>query len=303
MVRNGPVSVKIPLPSSVHASYNPFMLGAIRDPIAAGTFYPADPSTLRGQLDQFFGKRSAAVSSVPVGPCGLIAPHAGIMYSGQVAAQGYADVAQRCQPDLVLILGAGHTGLAPELALAPHTHWRTPLGESPVDQRSIVELTALGLEVSDLPFRREHSLELQLPFIQYVFGHDVPIVPLCVHWQHAAPLRAAGNTLAEWIADRSVLIVASSDFTHYEPVDRAAARDRAALDSIESLDTEAFLASVQANGWTICGGGAISILMTIASRCGLNRVRRVAYATSGDITQDRSSVVGYAAITFSEDAQ
>jgi len=272
----------------------------IRTPIVAGAFYPAEAERLRDLIESFLPREARSSSPLPAS-FGLVVPHAGYVYSGRVAALGFAEVARHGVPETVVILGASHTGLAPRVALAPHRAWATPLGASPVDGELVRQLQAASLQTADAPFAREHSIEVQLPFVQHLWGTDCPIVPVCVVPGPPAEIDAVATALVEALDGRHALIVASSDFTHYQPHAVAEAADREAIDRILALDAVGFRELCRSKQLSICGTGAIEILMTAAGRMQLSKARLVSYATSGEITGDSSSVVGYASILFTKE--
>ncbi len=272
-----------------------------RQACAAGTFYPADPVRLREEIERSLGR---TVEAHPVGapslpyPFGLVVPHAGYRYSGAVAATGYTVVHGQGRPEAVVLLGANHTGLGGPLTVAPEDYWDTPLAPLPVHTELAEQLAGVWeAERDDLPFAEEHSVEVQLPFLRYLFG-EVPIVPVVVQSLGVEAALRAGNALARVVKGRGVLLVASSDFTHYEPQASAEAKDRAALGHILNLDVERFLEMVLRERLTICGAGAIAVLMAAARALGLFGTQRLAYRTSGDVVGLREQVVGYATVAL-----
>jgi len=269
-----------------------------RAPIVAGAFYPGDPDVLRAAVESFFeGDVPRPVRKLD-SSIGLIAPHAGYPYSGAVAAAGYGRVAALGRPETVVLLGANHTGLGAPFSLSGHTDWETPLGRSPVDASVVARLADSGIPISDAAFGREHSVEVQLPLIQSIWGCDIPIVPLCVLSAPVPPIRESVEAIARAIEGRSVLVVASSDFTHYEPDATTRELDRLALEPIRALDAEGFERVYRERRLSICGAGAILTLLGICRRLGLTEGELVRYATSGDVTGDRGAVVGYASVLF-----
>jgi len=284
-----------PLVGLQRGAYNAVMTRDIREPIVAGAFYPEEAASLRAML--------AAVGT-PVEcpgkpldqPVGLVAPHAGYAYSGRTAAMGFGRAAALGIPGTVLVLGANHTGIGTSVVLDDHDGWATPLGIVPVDRTSVEELASAGLVVDRAAFAREHSVEVQLPFIQTFWGGKVPIVPVSVQMDSVNALHSAAEAFLALSAVRPTLVVASSDFTHYEPESVARAKDLAAIELILSMASEPFLRHVATERPTICGTGAIALLMMICSAMGCNGTELVHYTTSAESTGDRSAVVGYASI-------
>ncbi len=270
----------------------------VRRAAFAGSWYPGKPGELRRAVEGYLaagGPRSPAL--------GLIAPHAGYVYSGAVAGAGYAAV--EVTPTVV--------GPAP-----PHRRaggpvagweggpWRTPLGEVEVDDelaRALVDGCA-DAAFDNVPHVDEHSLELQLPFLQ-VSRADVRIVPVAVATREAGTLARLGSALARAIAARraedgkdahGILVVASSDMTHYEPADVARQKDDLALARVREIDPDGLLEVVDREGITMCGVAPAAAMLYAARELGAARAARVRYATSGDGTGEASSVVGYAAV-------
>jgi len=280
--------------------YNRFMDKSIRAPIAAGAFYPKNPDVLRAAIESLYGNGIPRADSdrPSIASVGLIAPHAGYLYSGRVAAAGYERAAALGCPEAVLLLGANHTGLGAPVSLSGHAIWETPLGRTPVDARLVEQLADTGLPVSDAAFEREHSIEVQLPLVQSIWGFDLPIVPVCVTSVPFPPVRKTAEALAKAVRGRRCLVVASSDFTHYEPDVAARGLDRLALEPIRALDVDGFTRIFQERGLSICGAGAIAVLLELCLQLKLTNAELVEYATSGDVTGDRGAVVGYASVLF-----
>ncbi len=272
-------------------------MSTIRTPVVAGAFYPGDQGALSALLASLFSGKPIVDGQLSR-PYGLIAPHAGYIYSGRVAADGYREVAKRGKPDAVIIIGTNHTGLGNPISIAQTGVWRTPFGDVPVAAELADGLVKRGFPVAEEAFLREHSVEVQLPFIQYLFGPGVPFVPICVMLPPLSDLIAAGEAIADVVQDEPILIVASSDFTHYEPDSIARQLDMEAVDLILELDVAGFYNLVLKKRLSICGAGAITMLLAMAKRLNWKRADLVSYATSGDVTGDRSAVVGYAAITI-----
>ena len=278
--------------------YNGGMGSGVRQPVVAGSFYPGDRARLRALVEELLGEPTPenAPSSV-----GLIVPHAGYAYSGRVAGAGLRAAAAFGRPEAVLILGASHGGAGAPLVMPTDAAWGTPLGDVPLDVDVIEQLSAAGIPLDVNAFRREHSMEVVLPFLQVLFADPVPVIPVCVQLAPLASLASGARILGEALRTRRVWIVASSDFTHYEPDRIARELDRSALDAILRLDPEHFYQETLERGLSICGAGAIAVLLLLARSLGLGEALLVDYATSGDVTGDRSAVVGYAAVLFAKE--
>ena len=273
----------------------------VRFPIVAGAFYPSRPEQLHRQIDGFLADEMPRVQELLASSIGLIVPHAGYVYSGGVAAAGFQEVASNGRPEVVVILGASHTGIGPWFSLSPHATWTTPLGRSSVDAEVMSHLVSAGFQQEAASFAREHSIEVQLPFIQHLWGPETPIVPICISPAPLDQIQKASTALMQALGDRKALIIASSDFTHYQPDDVVRSLDNGALDRILAMDIPGFHRLCLDERLTICGIGAIELLMTAVTQMELTAAHVVAYATSGDVTGDRTSVVGYASVLLAKE--
>ncbi|MCS7146054.1 MAG: AmmeMemoRadiSam system protein B [Aigarchaeota archaeon] len=275
-----------------------------RRPAVAGYFYESSAEGLRRQIERCFTSKNGPGALPSKGgsepPVTLISPHAGYMYSGPVAAHGFALASRMPVPETVVVVGPNHHGEGTEVSIYPPGSWVTPLGEVEID----AELSNRLIEESDLismdeiSHIYEHSIEVQLPFLQYIYGR-VKFVPICMLNQSIEAAQHVGEVLAKTI-DRSekCLVVASSDFTHYEPHDEAVRRDMPVIERILKLDVEGFYTEMRDRRATLCGYGAIGALIWYARLKGYTEARLLKYATSGDTSGDKSSVVGYASIAF-----
>ncbi len=278
----------------------------VRRPTQAGTFYAGDAKTLRAEIESCFLHRfgpGAIPKNEPTGSrkiVGLICPHAGYVYSGPVAANAYFELALDGKPDTVVALGPNHTGYGSALALMDSGTWQTPLGEVEIDTEvahEIVNETSL-VDVDDVAHRYEHSIEVQLPFLQYLFDDKFKFVPICFGIQDLSSAEEIGGALAEVLTPRNAIIIASSDFTHYESQANATRKDGAAIKAVENMDAKQFLTVIESQNVTACGYGPIATLITAAKGLKAKEAKLLQYKTSGDITGDKSSVVGYAALKF-----
>ena len=272
----------------------------IREPVVAGAFYPGTRAALSDALSRLFGeplRRPVLPRSAPIG---LVVPHAGYVYSGAVAAVGYRALAAGGAPQWAIILGANHTGAGQPISLAREGAWRTPLGVAAIATAIADRLVGAGVPVAPEAFAHEHSIEVQLPFLQFLFGEEIPFVPICVMLPRIADLLALGKALAQMSRGSRGALIVSSDFTHYEPEQTARALDHRALERILALDAEGFYERLLRERLSICGGAAITALLAAARH--LNwKADLVAYATSADAGADPGAVVGYAAASFEEE--
>jgi len=222
------------------------------------------------------------------------------MFSGAVAANAYYELAQDGKPDIVVILGPNHTGYGSALALMNDGVWRTPLGDGEIDVETanqIVQETRL-VDVDDAAHLFEHSIEVQLPFLQYLYGSEFKFVPVCFQMQDLASAIEVGKALTKVLASKNAVVIASSDMTHYEPQRNAAAKDMAALKAVEAMDEKQFYSIIETQNVTACGYGPIATMITAAKGLGAKEAKLLCYKSSGDVTGDYSSVVGYAALSF-----
>ncbi|MEM3617151.1 MAG: AmmeMemoRadiSam system protein B [Candidatus Bathyarchaeia archaeon] len=282
-------------------------MAKIRLPSQAGAFYAGKAESLRRQIEECFlhelGPRK--IPTVVEGPrriVGLVCPHAGYMYSGPVAAHAYYNLASDGKPDTVVLFGPNHTGYGSALAVVNEGFWRTPLGDVEVDGETANKIVreARIVDVDDSAHRYEHSIEVQLPFLQYLFGSAFKIVPICFLMQDLHSSREVGQAVAKVLAGKNALIMASSDMTHYEPKRTAEKKDMLALQAVEAMDEERFYSIIEEHRITACGYGPIIALITAAKALGARETRLLCYKTSGDITGDHSAVVGYAAVQFAK---
>lgn len=262
-----------------------------RQPAVAGQFYPGDEHKLRVALSQLIPKHAS-----PMQVTGVISPHAGYLYSGAIAGQLFSRITI---PDTVLIIGPNHSGIGAATALYPDGEWLTPFGPTPINSRLNALLLQHGpyLRSDSTAHQREHSLEVQLPFLQYL-RPDVTICALCIGHGDYPPLRDIGHGIAAAVREygKEVLIVASSDMTHYESADSARRKDEMALDRAAALDGKGLLEVCQRQRITMCGVAPATVMIEAALQLGAAHAEVVAYGTSGDVTGDNNQVVGYAAV-------
>jgi len=261
----------------------------IRQPVVAGRFYPSNPRTLRSDLDRYTTPRAGDMRAKA-----CLVPHAGYMYSGGVAGAVYGALDL---PRLFVILAPNHFGNGAKLALHPATEWETPLGRARVDTELAARiLTGVPGMEEDARAHEEHSLEVQLPFLQYLCP-EFTFVPIAIGIGDYPTLVKLGESLAAVLTDepRPAMIVASSDMNHYEDDRTTRGKDRIAIDTMLVLDTRALYDALKRERISMCGYGPAIAAMT-AVRPSLARL--VEYATSGDAEGERERVVGYAGMAF-----
>ncbi len=260
-----------------------------RAPAVAGRFYTADAAALASQVDGFLSGAGDKLRAR-----GLVAPHAGYVYSGAIAGAVYARVEV---PARVVVLGPNHTGLGAGAALWPaRGAWRTPLGEVPVDAELTAALAASPLVTSDpSAHAREHALEVQVPFLQRA-RPGVTIAALCLAHLALEDCVALGRTVAAAASAAGALVVASSDMSHYLPATVARRLDHRAIERILALDPEGLYEVVHAEDISMCGVVPATVMLVAARLMGASRAELVRYGHSGEVTGDDDQVVGYAGI-------
>jgi len=279
----------------------------VRRPAYAGSFYAANAKALRKQIEECFTHRlgpqkAPAILDGPREITGLICPHAGYMYSGPVAAHSYHRLAADGKPDVVVILGPNHTGRGSGLAASKDGAWRTPLGEVQIDTGIADQILkkARIVDVDDSAHLHEHSIEVQLPFLQYLYDAAFSFVPMAFLMQDLEPSIEVGQAVAEVLTGKNALVIASTDMTHYEPQNVAEVKDGKALKSVEELDEQGFWSIIKRHNVTACGSGPVVALITASKLLGAKRGIKLCYQTSGDITGDYSAVVGYASVALTK---
>jgi AmmeMemoRadiSam system protein B len=276
----------------------------IRRSAIAGAWYPAAPVRLRQRLDQYLAN---ADIQAPEGTIlGIVAPHAGLRYSGAVAAWAFACL-RGLQVDLVAIIGPMHRSAPAPLLTTAHDAYETPLGSVAVDHDAVSQLdqalhTRLGYGLTPLRRDREHSLEIELPFLQHVLG-SFRLLPVMIRDQDATEIEALGPALAETVRGQRALLVASSDLSHFYPRPIANELDDEILRRIEAFDAAGVLSAIEEGVGYACGGAAIAAVLLATHDLGADRVRIVRYGTSGDVTGDYQSVVGYGAAVIWQAAE
>jgi len=276
-----------------------------RRPCVAGTFYPSDQRELLKLIENCFthelgpGKLPQKGGGLEEGPPALLSPHAGYIYSGPVASHGYLLLSERKRPHTVVVVGPNHTGLGSDVSLYPEGKWLTPLGAIDIDEEFTYSLVRRSerFTIDDYSHANEHSIEVQLPFLQYVL-EGFKLVPICMLDQSKATSLEVGDALAEAMAGGDALLIVSSDMTHYEPAEEAKKKDEKVLSAIIALDVGGLYSTIASTGSTACGYGPMAVAIRVAQRLGTKRATVLKYANSGDIMGDERSVVGYASVAF-----
>ena len=296
-------------------------MDAVRHTSVAGTWYPDDPRRLVAEVERFVAE--ADVEPLPQQPRALVVPHAGLTYSGPVAAFAYK-IARDLPYRALILVGPSHFVPFRGVSLWPAGRWETPLGPVPVDDELAAAIRAQSEEIVEMSaaHAREHSLEMQLPFVAHLLPHPA-IVPLVMGYQTRATAFALGDAIAAAVAARTsphtrgqpvgtgpigardrqsagpgpgeVLLVASSDLSHYHDAGTAADLDATVITHVEALDADGLMGALEREPGHACGGGPMVAVLHAARQLGATASRVLRYADSGDVSGDKSSVVGYMA--------
>jgi hypothetical protein len=270
-----------------------------RKPAVADVFYPADPKALGRLISRFMEK--AEVGGRVGGAVSFVAPHAGYVYSGQVAAYSFRALAEANRAkkfDSLIVIGPNHTGRGEPISVSLQD-WETPLGVVRNDaelSRRIIGFSERIYE-DESAHEEEHSVEVQLPFIQSALG-SVPCAFICMGDQSQESSELLVEALLSAAKGRNAAVIASSDFDHYEPASVAKGKDLPAIGAIARLDANKFNSLLTESGDTACGYGPITVAARFAKAHGAKEGRLLKYANSGDVTKDYSSVVAYASMVF-----
>ncbi len=269
----------------------------VRPSPIAGTWYEGDPAILAQTVDRYLD--DAQLPELDGEVIAVVAPHAGYIYSGPVAGYAFAALRGRT-PDLVVVIAPMHQAFFEPLITTAHEAYATPLGEIPVDKDALHELdrilqSELGFGLAFLPRDPEHSLEIELPFLQRALASKWKLLPVMDRARQPLVSQKLGKALAQVLRGRSFVMVASTDLSHYENQQTALMYDRAMLSEIEAFDPEGAYDLERARKGFACGLGALTAVMWAARELGASKVQILRHATSGDATGDYSAVVGYAA--------
>ena len=263
----------------------------IRNPVVSGQFYPESPSQLKTMIEGLVDENVAKEDVI-----GLISPHAGYVYSGGVAGAVMSKIKFK---DTFIILGPNHTGRGKPLSIITTGAWKTPLGEVEIDSELGKQILATSSHLQEdyAAHQYEHSIEVQLPFLQY-FKADIKLVPIILAYASGATYKKIGKELAKAIKklNKEVVIIASSDMTHYEPQESAQRKDTQAIEAILDLNEDELLKRVDELNISMCGYAPAVSLISAAKELEATNAELVKYQTSGDTTGDYSAVVGYAGV-------
>ena len=273
----------------------------IRKPVVAGQFYPGTKEELEGIIGSCIQHKYGPGNQIQENEqiYGIISPHAGYVYSGPTACHSYKAISSK-NPELVIILGPNHFGVGKDVATMIDAEWETPLGLVEVDSEAATEITnnSKYIEIDEFSHSRDHSLEVQIPMLQSMLSNKFKILPIILLDQSLEMAKDVGNAVAQIAKSRNTMIVASSDFTHYEENSFAHSQDKALIEPILEMNVEKFYNVLMEKRVTACGYGAMASVMIACKKLGATKGELLSYTTSGDVMGDTSSVVGYGAIKF-----
>jgi AmmeMemoRadiSam system protein B len=265
----------------------------IRKPVVAGQFYPAQVNRLKSQIEEFVVKDAIKKDVIA-----CILPHAGYIYSGKVAVETVSHIKIK---EKIIILGPNHTGLGKSFGVMKEGIWQMPFGDIQIDSELAQALLkrCAELEEDTISHLYEHSLEVELPILQY-FKNDFKFVPITVMSEDINSYKRISQNIAETIKsmelENKVFLIASSDMTHYEPQSSAEKKDYQAIEAILELNEDKLLERIDRYNISMCGYAPVAIVISCAKNLGAKKAELIKYQTSGDVSQDYSSVVGYAGI-------
>jgi AmmeMemoRadiSam system protein B len=269
----------------------------VRPSPIAGKWYEGNPQALARTVDQYLD--DAELPELNGEVIAVVAPHAGHIYSGPVAGYAFAVLRGR-SPDLVAVVAPMHHPYLEPLLTTHHDAYRTPLGDIPVDQEALRELdvilnSELGFGLSAVKRDPEHSLEIELPFLQRTLASDWKLLPIMVRAREPYVSEKLGRALAQVLRDKDTVMVASTDLSHFYSQQTALVYDQSMLKQLESFNPNGAFDLERIGKGFACGLGAVAAVMWAARELGADKVKILQHATSGDVTGDYSSVVGYGA--------
>ncbi len=273
-------------------------MGFVREPAVSGMFYPDDPGALREDVEKYL--KNASVPPIPGRITGIVAPHAGYVYSGQVAAYGFKTILNETF-DTVIVLAPSHRIHFEGVAVIEKGSYKTPLGLVGIDEETVADLVRSSAVVR--PFieahKAEHSLEVQVPFLQSVL-RDFTIVPLIMGTQTVDMCATLSDCIENVIrkGNKQFLVVGSTDLSHYHPYSAAVKLDSVIVGHLEHFDVPGMIKDLDMNRTEACGAGPMLTTMMVSDKLGARHSQVMKYANSGDVSGDRSAVVGYVSAVF-----
>ena len=283
----------------------------IRKPAVSGYFYPNEKDKLIELIEWSF-KHELGPGLLPKGEpsnerniIAVQVPHAGYIYSGPAAAHAYLALYYDGRPDTIVLLGPNHHAVGASVSVYDGDAWETPLGIVEIDKEYVEALSNFEIfKLDDKAHEVEHSLEVQIPFLQYIYGDKFKIVPISLLDQSIETARKIADALFEVSLDigKDVIFIASSDMSHYDPHKKTVEKDREAIMAIEKLDEKGLYRTLYEKNVTMCGYGGVMVVIMLTKKVN-GKAYTLKYYTSGDITGDKSAVVGYASIVFTKSVE
>ena len=268
----------------------------------AGQWYSGDSKQLAVSVEDYIN--AATLPEIQGEIIAVVAPHAGHIYSGPVAGHAFATL-KGLKPNLVAVVSPMHRPYFEPLLTSAHEAYQTPIGSIPVDREALNQLdeylkTDIGIELTSIRNDEEHSLEIELPFLQQALDEDFNLLPVMVLDTSVRVVRSLGKALARTLENRNAIMVASTDLSHFQPQEKANTFDREMLRRIETFDPESVLSAEEEGKAFACGRGAVAAILWAAKELGADNVHILNYATSGDVSGDYSQVVGYGAAVITK---
>lgn len=272
------------------------MSKGIRKSVIAGSWYPGDQDILRRDIEEYFNR--AATDRIEGHIVGLVAPHAGYVYSGQIAAYAYEPIRKKVY-DTVFVISPSHRMAFPGVSVYLGDGYETPLGIVPVDKDMAGRVMNCSRLIDDIPsaHMQEHALEIQLPFLQVALG-KFSFVPLIMGDQDAKTCEELADAIYKAAGDGNVLVVGSSDLSHFHDYNQAVKKDSLFLEYLGKMDVRGMLTNLRSGACEACGGGPAAVTVMVSMMMGAGEAKILKYANSGDVTGDRGRVVGYASAIF-----
>jgi MEMO1 family protein len=265
----------------------------IRTPAVAGQFYPGTKSGLQREIEKYIIKNAEKIKAI-----GVVSPHAGYVYSGAVAGATLSSIELT---GTCVVMGPNHTGEGKPFSIMTEGIWKLPSGDCKIDEKLAKAILSSSdyLEEDEDAQRREHSVEVQIPFLQ-ALKENIKIVPLVLAGAELEVYRKIGKGIAESIRKigRPAIIIASSDLTHYEPQEAAKEKDKKAIEAIIDLDEEALIRTIRKYGISMCGYAPVCVMLAASKELGAKKAVLIKYRTSGDVSGDYGAVVGYGGVVI-----
>jgi AmmeMemoRadiSam system protein B len=275
----------------------------LRQPAVAGQFYPGTESSLIKSIENSFLNKKIGPGKLPDKKqsyerkgdiLGIIVPHAGYVYSGPIAAHGYLEQFQDGKPEFFIIIGPNHRNIGPGISVYSGGNWVTPLGEATIPEAIVEKIIKQPHFRGDTAAHMmEHSIEVQVPFLQYLYGSDIPIVPICLKDQSFESCERIGTVLMKVLKGHDFCLIASTDFSHYISQAEAFKQDHKVIEQIKKMHPKHVIDTVNEEFISMCGPGTVASVLELSKNLGAKHVDVLKYATSGEVSGDKNHVVAY----------